>query len=186
MSSHPVVDMTLLTLRVGAVATALILPFAVALGYLLARTQLSRPRPRPGPCRAPHGPYPPSRLGSGLLLLLSRLGSLGSSIVFSWLAAVLAAAVVGFPLLTRSLRAELRGDRIPATRTYRAASAWAGIATFFRVSLPLARRGVLYGTLLELHPRDGRVRSDGALVAGILPGSYRDPCTRDLVACPAR
>ena len=52
---------------------------------------------------------PPVAVGLGLLLLLGRRGPLGwlwslsgVDVVFTWWAAAIAAAVVGFPLLTRA------------------------------------------------------------------------------------
>ncbi len=167
MSSHPVVDMTLLTLRVGAVAIALILPPAVALGYALARTRF-RGRALVQALVALPMVLPPVAVGLGLLMILSQLGSLGKSIVFSWLAAVLAAAVVGFPLLARSCEQSF-AEIDPRYEDVSRSLGLGRIATFFRVSLPLARRGVLYGILLSFTRAMGEFGAT-ALVAGILPG----------------
>jgi molybdate transport system permease protein len=167
MSSHPIVDMTLLTLRVGVVAIALILPPAVALGYALARTRF-RGRALVQALVALPMVLPPVAVGLGLLLLLSQLGSLGKSIVFSWLAAVLAAAVVGFPLLARSCEQSF-AEIDPRYEDVSRSLGLGRVATFFRVSLPLARRGVLYGILLSFTRAMGEFGAT-ALVAGILPG----------------
>jgi len=167
MSSHPVVDMTLLTLRVGAVAIALILPPAVAIGYLLARKRF-RGRALVQALVALPMVLPPVAVGLGLLMILSQLGSLGKNIVFSWLAAVLAAAVVGFPLLARSCEQSF-AEIDPRYEDVSRSLGLGRIATFFRVSLPLARRGVLYGTLLSFTRAMGEFGAT-ALVAGILPG----------------
>jgi molybdate transport system permease protein len=111
---------------------------------------------------------PPVAVGLGLLMILSQLGSLGKSIVFSWLAAVLAAAVVGFPLLARSCEQSF-AEIDPRYEDVSRSLGLGRIATFFRVSLPLARRGVLYGILLSFTRAMGEFGAT-ALVAGILPG----------------
>ena len=109
--------MLALTLRVAGVATLLALPPAVALGYLLAR-QRFRGRALVQALVALPMVLPPVAVGLGLLWLLGRRGPLGAlwqalgiEIVFSWWAAVLAAALVGFPLLHARLRAGLRRGR---------------------------------------------------------------------------
>jgi molybdate transport system permease protein len=164
----------LLTLRVALVATLATLPFAVALGYALARLRF-RGRAAVQALVALPMVLPPVAVGLALLLLLSRNGPLGGfwraldlELVFSWGAAAIAAAVVGFPLLARACEqsfAEVdpRYERVARSLGLRPAAA------FFRVTLPLARRGVLYGALLCFTRALGEFGAT-AVVAGILPG----------------
>lgn len=174
MSGDELLSVTLLTLRVGAVATALILPPAVAMAYLLARREFPGKSLLQALIALPLV-MPPVAVGLGLLLLLGRRGplgplwnALGVDLVFTWWAAALAAAVVGFPLLARACEqsfAEVdpRYERVARTLGL------GPTATFFRVTLPLARRGVAYGTLLCFTRALGEFGAT-ALVAGIVPG----------------
>jgi molybdate transport system permease protein len=143
-----------LSVRIAAAAVVLSLPPGIAFGWLLARrtftgkaaveTVLSLPLVLPP-------------VVTGLLLLYalgpgSTLGawlqdSFGLRIAFTWRAAVIAVAVVGFPLLVRSVRVAFEGID---PRLYQAArSLGAGrLDAFWSVSLPLARNGVIAGLVL--------------------------------------
>lgn len=163
-----------LTLRVGAVATAVILPPAVALGYRLARREFRGKSTLQAVIALPMV-LPPVAVGLGLLLLLGRRGPLGPlwsllgvEIVFTWWAAVLAAAVVGFPLLVRACEQSF-AEIDPRFEEVSRSLGLGKLRTFFRVTLPLARRGVLYGTLLAFSRALGEFGAT-TLVAGILPG----------------
>src|SRR5207302_7119557 len=90
-----------------------------------------------------------------LLVLLGRRGWVGArlhewfgvEVVLTWKAAVVAVAVMGFPLLVRAVRLAFQGLD---PRLYQAArSLGAGpLDAFFTVSLPLARSGVIAGVIL--------------------------------------
>ena len=174
MSTNELVAITSLTLRVGLVATVSILPPAVALGYVLARREFPGRSVVQAMVALPMV-LPPVAVGLALLLLLGRRGPLGDvwsllgvDLVFTWWAAALAAAVVGFPLLTRACEqafAEIdtRFEEVAVTLGL------GRMRTFFRVTLPLARRGVLYGTLLAFTRALGEFGAT-TLVAGIIPG----------------
>lgn len=174
MTGAEVAEITARTLRVGAVATLAILPPALALAWLLVR----RSFPGRALVRAAVAlpmVVPPVAVGLALLWLLGRRGPfgdlwsvLGVEIVFTWWAAALAAAVVGFPLLTRACEQAFAG----VDRRYEQVARSLGLGpvrTFFRVTLPLARRGVLYGALLAFTRGVGEFGAT-TLVAGILPG----------------
>jgi molybdate transport system permease protein len=174
LSGADVATMTLLTVRVGLVSTVASAPLAIGLGYALARREF-RGRALVQAAVALPMVLPPVAVGLGLLLLLSRDGVLGSllarggiAVPFTWWAAALAAAVVGFPLFVRACEqafaeTDRRYDALSRTLGLPAAS------TFLRVTLPLARRGVLYGALLAFTRGLGEFGAT-AIVAGILPG----------------
>jgi molybdate transport system permease protein len=98
---------------------------------------------------------PPTVVGFFLLLLFGRNGPfgklllrLGATIVFSWPATVIAAAVVAFPLMYLTARAALEQVDprfLEAARTL-GANEW---RVFREVALPLAWPGVLAGTILS-------------------------------------
>jgi molybdate transport system permease protein len=90
------------------------------------------------------------------LILLGRNGWIGSwlyrwfdiEVALTWRAAVLAVAVMGFPLLVRAIRLAFQG--IDPRLFQVARSLGAGpVDAFLTVSLPLARNGVLAGIVLS-------------------------------------
>ena len=118
---------------------------------------------------------PPTVVGFLLLLLLGRNGPLGrlllrlgATVVFSWPATVIAAAVVAFPLMYLTARAALEQvdpHYLEAARTL-GASEW---RVFREVALPLAWPGVLAGTILSFARALGEFGAT-LLVAGNIPG----------------
>jgi molybdate transport system permease protein len=143
-----------LSVCVAGLAVCLSLPFGVGLGWLLARkTFLGKTLVE----TAVNLPLvlPPVVTGYLLLVLFGRRGwigawldrTLGVEIALTWRAAVLAVALMGFPLLVRAVRLAFQGID---PRLYQAArSLGAGpVDAFLTVSLPLARSGVLAGALL--------------------------------------
>ena len=168
-------SIVLLSLRVAAVATATTLPIGLAVAWLLVRRN---PRGRAVIEVVISMPLalPPVVVGFGLLWIFSPTGPLGEAIesvfgrdiVFPWVAASLAAAIVSFPLVVRTFM--IAFESVDPRYESAARSLGAGpIKTFTAVTLPLAYRGVLAGVLL------GFVRSlseFGAtiVVAGNIPG----------------
>ena len=118
---------------------------------------------------------PPTVTGYYLLVLLGRRGWLGPwladmgiELVFTWQGAVVAASVVAFPMVLKAARAAfLDVDH----RLEQAASAlgMSPAAVFFRVSLPLASRGILAGVLLAFARALGEFGAT-LMVAGSIPG----------------
>jgi len=163
-----------LTLWIGALATAAVVPIAIAIAWCLVR----RDFPGKSLVRALVAlpmVLPPVAVGLALLWLLGRRGPLaalweatGVDLVFTAWAAALAAAVVGFPLATRACE-----QAFTAVDTrYESVARSLGLspfASFFRVTLPLAKRGVLYGALLCFTRAIGEFGAT-AVVAGIIPG----------------
>ena len=174
MSDAAVLPLALLSLRVAALATLLSLPFGVALGHALARRSFPG-KPVVQALVALPMVLPPVAVGLALLWLLGSRGPLGAvwrasgiELVYTEAAAVLAAAVVGFPLLVRACEqafaeVDVRYERVAQSLGLSRAR------TLFRVTLPLARRGILYGSLLAFTRALGEFGAT-AVVAGILPG----------------
>ena len=174
MSAAELAAITGLTLRVAAVATAAILLPAVACGLLLARRSFPGKTLVQALIALPMV-LPPVAVGLALLLLLGRRGPLGSlwsalgiEVVFTWWAAAIAAGVVGFPLLARASEQAFAAVDPSYERLARTLGL-SPLQAFFRVTLPLARRGVLYGVLFAFTRALGEFGAT-ALVAGILPG----------------
>jgi len=174
LSAAELAEITGLTLRVGAVATAAILLPGVATGLLLARRSF-RGKSLVQAVIALPMVLPPVAVGLALLLLLGRRGplgplwsALGIELVFTWWAAAIAAAVVGFPLLARACEQAFAAVDPGYERLARTLGL-SPLQAFWRVTLPLASRGVIYGTLLAFTRALGEFGAT-ALVAGILPG----------------
>jgi molybdate transport system permease protein len=118
---------------------------------------------------------PPTVVGFFLLLLFGRQGplgkvlmQLGTNLVFSWPATVIAATVISFPLMyLTSLAAIQQVDRhyLQAARTL-GASEW---RVFGEVTLPLAWPGVLAGAILSFARALGEFGAT-LMIAGNIPG----------------
>ena len=118
---------------------------------------------------------PPTAVGLVLLELLGRnrplggwLAAQGIEVVFTWKAVVLATAVMSFPLLVRSARTafeEVDPQLVGLARTLGCGP----LAAFFRVTLPLAWRGVLAGAVLAFSRALGEFGAT-IMVAGNIPG----------------
>jgi molybdate transport system permease protein len=118
---------------------------------------------------------PPTLVGFFLLLLFGRNGplgkillKLGATVVFSWPATVIAAAVVAFPLIYLTARAALEQVEprlLQAARTL-GATEW---RVFREVQLPLAWPGILAGTVLAFARALGEFGAT-LMLAGNIPG----------------
>jgi molybdate transport system permease protein len=118
---------------------------------------------------------PPTVVGFFLLLLFGRKGPLGkllwhfgATVVFSWPATVIAAAVVSFPLMYLTARAALEqvdAHFLEAARTL-GASEW---RAFREIALPLAWPGILAGTILSFARALGEFGAT-LMLAGNIPG----------------
>lgn len=118
---------------------------------------------------------PPTVVGFILLMLLGRNGAIGQllaawnlHLIFTWYAAVLAAAVIAFPIMFRAaLGAFEQIDRLlfDAARV-EGASEW---AVFWYIALPLALPGLLAGTVLAFARTLGEFGAT-LMLAGNIPG----------------
>jgi molybdate transport system permease protein len=161
----------LLSLRVTALAAVLLFVLGLALALLLARKRF---RGRTLVETFVNLPLvlPPTVTGYYLLLVLGHggpvVGLSGMNLLFTWGAAVIASTLVGLPLMVGSARAALANvdpDIENAARTL-GSSEW---DVLWRVTLPLARRGILAGLAL------GATRALGEfgatlMAAGNIPG----------------
>jgi molybdate transport system permease protein len=159
---------------VAGLSTLLILPPGLLLAWALARFRW------PGKSLvetlvALPLVIPPVATGLLLLQLLGRRGplgrllhTLGIDVVFTWRAVVLAMAVMSFPLLVRTARVAFEG--VPVRLEQIARTLGAGeVRVFFTITLPLAVRGILAGTLLAFARALGEFGAT-ILVAGSIPG----------------
>lgn len=163
-----------LTLQVAVVGTAINLPIALCVSWLIVKRRIRGRLVVDALVSLPLA-VPPVVVGYALLLLLGKNGALGGlldrlgiEIVFTWFAAALAAAVVSFPLMARSIMIAM--GEVDERLEMAARSLGAGaLRAALTITIPLAYRGILAGTLL------GFVRAVsefGAtiIVAGNIPG----------------
>jgi molybdate transport system permease protein len=163
------------TAWVSALSTVLILPFGLGLAWLLARhdwpgkslveTFVSLPLV-----------MPPVATGLILLNLFGRSGWLGGwlhrkfslDIIFTWRGVLLALGVMSFPLLVRSARVAFEevNPRLEQIACTLGASHW---RVFYSITLPLALRGIIGGTLLAFARALGEFGAT-IMVAGNIPG----------------
>lgn len=143
-----------LSLRIAIVATIAALPFGIAVGYLLARTNFWGKALVDGVVHLPLV-LPPVVTGYLLLLAFGRRGPIGAFLAdtfgivfaFRWTGAALASGVMGFPLMVRAIRLSLEAiDRRleGAAATLGASPVW----VFATVTLPLALPGIIAGMVL--------------------------------------
>lgn len=164
----------LLSLKVAGWATALNTVLGVAAAYALARWR-SPARDVVDAVLTLPLVLPPTVLGYYLLVLVGRRGvfgewldKLGIELVFTWQGAVLASTIVAFPLVLKSARAAFEGVDHQLENAARVLGVpEAGI--FFRVTLPLAARGIVAGVLLAFARALGEFGAT-LMVAGNLPG----------------
>ncbi|MDQ7971187.1 MAG: molybdate ABC transporter permease subunit [Rhodocyclaceae bacterium] len=164
-----------LTLKVALLATLFAGAAGIALGWWMARRRF------PGHALADAVlvlpmVLPPTVLGYYLIVLVGRNGVIGQwldrwfgiTLLFTWQGAVLAAAVVSLPLIYKAARAafeETDGRFAQAARTL-GAGEW---EVFWRISLPLALRGIGAGLALTFARAMGEFGAT-LMIAGNLPG----------------
>jgi molybdate transport system permease protein len=154
LSSPVVRDALIVTLKTSLVAQGLIVLFGTPTAYVLATRRF--------PGRAFFVSLvelpivlPPAVAGIGLLVafgslgLVGQFGGLGVSIAFTWIAVTLAVMLVAGPFFVRQAIAAFETvDRnlVAASRTLGASP----MRTFFRVTLPLARAGLVAGLAVSV------------------------------------
>ncbi|HXC39696.1 MAG TPA: molybdate ABC transporter permease subunit [Burkholderiales bacterium] len=164
-----------MSLKVAGWSTAINLLLGVAAGFVLARWRFPGRELLDAVLTLPMV-LPPTVLGYYLLVLVGRHGWLGSwlydafgiNLIFTWQGAVIAAAVVAFPLVMKSARAAFEGVDTQlenAARVLGLPERW----VFFRVTLPMAWRGILAGVLLAAARSMGEFGAT-LMVAGSIPG----------------
>lgn len=162
------IDAMRLSVRVACWAVLASLPPAIAIAFVLSRLRFPGRKILDGLTHLPLV-LPPVVIGYLLLVLCGRNGVIGSflyqhfgiTLAFTWKGAVLASAVMAFPLMVRAIRLSL--DSVDRGVEAAARTLGAGpLRVFFTITLPLALPGVITGTVL------GFARSLGEFGATIM------------------
>ena len=164
-----------LSLRVASLATLLTVVAGVPVAWILARRQYPG-KDLIGAALLTPLVLPPTVLGYYLLMLIGRRGAIGRlllgwniELAFTWRAAVLAAAVGSFALLIKTAQTgfESIDPRLEQAAQTLGHSDW---SIFWTVSVPLAWRSILAGTVLAFCRALGDFGIT-LMVAGDIPGS---------------
>lgn len=171
-------DAIRLSLRVAGASLVVSLPFAIGVALLLARKQF------PGKLLVEtlvHLPLvlPPVATGYVLLAVFGTAGPVGGflqdhfgiELAFRWTGAVLAAAIMAFPLMVRPMRVALEAVD-PGLEQAAATLGASRLRTFSSITLPLAAPGVIAGAVLGFAKALGEFGATITLAANI-PGETR-------------
>jgi len=164
-----------LSLLVVSVATLIVGALGLALAFLLAKRDFRGKELLDAVLTMPLV-LPPTVTGYYLIVLLGRRGLIGGfiydltgwTLVFTWHGAVAAAVIVSLPLMIKAARASIES----VNPQYEIASYTLGkgeLETFFRITLPLARRGILAGLILSFARALGEFGAT-LMIAGNIPG----------------
>ncbi len=167
-----------LSLKVSIWAVAFSIPFALGCAWLLARREFIGKNILNGIIHLPLV-LPPVVMGYLLLVSFGTKGFPGAllkewfnlTFIFSWRGAALAAAVVSFPLMVRTMRLsyEAMDEKLEAAALTLGATPF---RVFFTVTLPLIMPGVLAGCILAFACCLGEFGATITFVSNI-PGETR-------------
>jgi molybdate transport system permease protein len=164
-----------LSLKVAGWATVIDLFAGIAVGFALARLRFPGRDFIDAFLTLPMV-LPPTVLGYYLLVIIGKHGWLGAwlqtyfgvNLIFTWQGAVIAASIVAFPLVYKPARAAFEGVDHQLEQAARVLGI-SEAAVFFRVTLPLAWRGILAGLLLAFARALGEFGAT-LMVAGSIAG----------------
>jgi molybdate transport system permease protein len=170
-----ILDSLKLSLLVVLFATAIVAVVGLSFAYLLAKFEFRGKELLDAALTVPLV-LPPTVTGYYLIVLLGRRGLLGGPLydltgwtfAFTWEGAVAASVVVALPMMVRTARASIESvDPNFETASYTLGKS--RLATFFKITLPLAKRGVLAGIVLSFARALGEFGAT-LMIAGNIPG----------------
>ena len=164
-----------LSMQVAALGTLIGLPIALWVGWLLAKSSMPG-KPVLDTLVSFPLVLPPVVTGYLLLILLGPDGPIGRvleslfgvDVVFTWVAAALAAGLVSLPLMVRAIEVAMAGVDPRLELASRSLGAGA-FKTFARITVPLAYRGILAAGLIAFARGLGEFGAT-MVVAGNIPG----------------
>lgn len=164
-----------ISMKVAVCSTLLILPPGIFISWVLAKSRIRGKSVIDTLVSLPLA-LAPVVSGFFLLILISRTGLVGRTLYgefgielpFTWYAAVLASALISFPLLVRVVRVAMEevDPRLENAARTLGAGPW---RVFYTVTLPLAIRGVIAGSILAFTRSLGEFGAT-IMVAGNIPG----------------
>ena len=164
-----------LSLQVATAATVLVVLIGTWMAFILARKNFKGKELLDIFLTLPLV-LPPTVTGYYLVLFMGRNGLFGKylfhwtgwSIMFTWYAAVLASFIVALPLMIKTTRAAIESvDRTLINVSYTLGHG--EFTTFFKVILPLSRKGMIAGAVLSFARAMGEFGAT-LMIAGNIPG----------------
>lgn len=163
-----------ISLKVAIWATAFSFVAALWAAWLLNRRSGAMPAFLDAFCSLPLA-LPPTVIGYYLIMLVGKRGLLGPALaemginlIFSWQGAVLAAAVVIFPLIYKTARAALAQVDPQLEQAARSLGA-SELRVFLSISIPCAWKGIFAGVMLAFARGMGEFGAT-LMIAGNIPG----------------
>ena len=163
-----------ISLKTAIIATAITFFLGVVAGLWMVNYQGKGKNFIDGILTAPLV-LPPTVVGFLLLLILGKNGLIGKlldlvgiRVIFTWYATVIAATVVAFPLMYKTSLAAFQqsnNNLLACARTLGASEK----AILWRITLPLAKPGLIAGTLLSFARALGEFGAT-LMLAGSIPG----------------
>lgn len=168
-----------LSLKIASVATVIVLIVGVLLSRLFTKYDFKGKDVIETIFLLPMT-LPPSVVGYGLLILIGKRGFVGKffletfdyQLIFTWVAATIAAAIVSFPLMyqqSKSAFLEIDSTVEEAARSLGANS----FQVFTKITFPLALKGILSGVVLTFARALGEFGAT-IMVAGNIPGKTQN------------
>tara|TARA_E500000178_G_C16868601_1_gene683216 strand:- start:132 stop:830 length:699 start_codon:yes stop_codon:yes gene_type:complete len=144
-----------LSLKIAFTASILSLPFGIITGYFLARKSFPFKKLLESLVNLPLV-LPPVVTGYMLLLVFGKNGFIGIflekyfnlTLAFKWTGAALACAIMGFPLMVRSIKLAIEMIDIKIEEAAKTLGA-SNIMVFITITIPLALPGIFVGTTLS-------------------------------------
>jgi molybdate transport system permease protein len=164
-----------LTLWIAAISSFLVLCSGVLIAYVFARYEFRGKRLAELFVTLPLV-LPPTVIGYILVVLVGRNGflgqlifkALGTGIMFTWQAAVIAAYTVSLPLMVHTAKAAIEAvDREIEYAAYILGRS--EFETALQITLPLAKKGILAGLILSFARAIGEFGAT-LMLAGNIPG----------------
>jgi molybdate transport system permease protein len=164
-----------LSLQVATAATILVVLIGTGMSFILARKNFRGKEILDIFLTLPLV-LPPTVTGYYLILFMGRNGLVGKylfhwagwSIMFTWYAAVLASFIVALPLMIKTTRAAIESvDQNLIKVSYTLGHG--ELKTFFRVILPLSKKGMIAGAVLSFARAMGEFGAT-LMIAGNIPG----------------
>jgi len=165
----------LLSLKTALVAGMIVIVLGTLLGRAMARRYF-RGKPIVETILMLPMVLPPTVIGFFLIIIFGKNSFVGQAIewlfhqpiIFTWWAAVIASIIVAFPLMYQSAKSGFQGiDReIEEAARVLGADEW---AIFFYISIPLASRALISGSILSLARALGEFGAT-FMFAGNIPG----------------
>jgi molybdate transport system permease protein len=168
------IDPIVLSLKVALIAVCIDFALGLAVARIMARKDFSGKNMLESFIILPMV-LPPTVMGYGLLIILGKrsplghiLDDFGLQVIFTWWAAIIASAIVSFPLMYQSAKAAFSSVDLSLEKAARTLGT-GEVRIFFTITLPLAWPGILAGLVLAFARALGEFGAT-LMVAGNIPG----------------